>query len=57
MVPSDLVWQISQNILDEKQRHPRNSVKRSVIACQAPETFLFSIFPWEGGELSLQQSL
>jgi len=29
----------------------RVSFQRSVIACQAQETFLFSIFPWEGDEL------
>jgi len=46
-----LVWRINQNIVDEKQS--RSALfERSVIASQASETFLFSIFPWQGGELS-----
>ena len=49
--PSALVWQIIENILVD----PRESFQRTVIACQAPETFLFSIFLWEGRELSFHR--
>ena len=41
-----------KTFLTRSRADPRESFQRSVIACQAPETFLFSIFPWEGGELS-----
>jgi len=44
---SALVWQTNQK-LTRSGVDPRESFQRAVIACQAPETFLFSNFPWEG---------
>ena len=42
MVPSALVWQISH------WREADSNRERSVIACQVPETLLFSTFRWDG---------
>jgi len=41
-----------KTLLTRSRVDPRELFERSVIASQASETFLFSIFPWEGGELS-----
>jgi len=37
-----------KTLLRRSRFEPRESFNRSVIACQAPETLLFSNFPWDG---------
>jgi len=44
-----------KTFLSRRRVDPRESFQRAVIACQAPETFLFSIFLWEGRELSFHR--